>query len=146
MPTSSPSASWKWGMDSWLFVPSSWRGQRPLHPDLRGLPVRLPSEVRTELWIERPADEEFPILHKVYHTPVGKLNVSVRKTEDWTHGNSIPLIDDYQIPRAIKPLITNREDLEVLRWLLRPPSAEDVAAFRQEMVRAPELSRRAMAC
>jgi uroporphyrinogen-III decarboxylase len=130
------------GMDSWLFVPSSWRGQRPLHPDLRGLPVRLPPEVRTELWIERPADEEFPILHKVYHTPVGKLSVSVRKTEDWTHGNSIPLIDDYQIPRALKPLITNREDLEVLRWLLRPPSAEDVAAFRQEMVRAQNFAAR----
>jgi hypothetical protein len=116
-------------MDSWLFVPSSWRGQRLLHPDLRGLPVRLPPEVRTELWIERPPDEEFPILHKAYHTPAGDLSVAVRKTEDWTHGNAIPFMDDYQIPRALKPLIATREDLDVLRWMLRPPSAEDVAAL-----------------
>jgi len=124
------------GMDSWLFVPTTWRGQRPLHPDLRGLPVRLPEEVRTELWVERPADEDFPILHKVYHTPAGRLSVSVRKTEDWPHGNAIPLMDDYQIPRAVKPLITTREDLDVLRWLLRPPSGEDIAALRAEMDRA----------
>ena len=87
------------GMDSWLFVPTTWRGQRTMHPDLRGLPVRLPAEVRTDFWIERPDGEDFPIMHKVYHTPVGDLSVIVRKTEDWTHGNTIPFIDDFQIPR-----------------------------------------------
>ena len=32
------------GLDSMLFIPSSWRGQRINHPDLRGLPVRLPRD------------------------------------------------------------------------------------------------------
>jgi uroporphyrinogen-III decarboxylase len=130
------------GMDSWLFVPTTWRGQRVLHPDLRGLPVRLPEEVRTDLWIERLEGEDFPVLHKVYHTPVGDLSVSVRKTEDWTHGNTVPFIDDFQIPRAIKPLITTREDLEVLRWILRPPTAEDIAAFRADMAKAQNFAAR----
>ncbi|MGQ9686864.1 MAG: uroporphyrinogen decarboxylase family protein [Thiobacillaceae bacterium] len=128
------------GLDSWIFVPSSWRNQRPNHPDLRGLPVRLPPGVRTLLWSERVPGEPFPILHKEYHTRAGVLSTRVRKTDDWPHGNFLPFLDDYQIPRAIKPLVTNRADLEVLRTLLQPPSAEDVAAFRQEVERARAFS------
>jgi len=124
------------GLDSWLFVPSAWRNQRPNHPDLRGLPVRLPPEVRTDLWMETPPGESFPVLHKEYHAPAGTLSVLVRKTDDWPHGNFVPLIEDYQIPRAIKPLVTNRADLDVLRTILQPPSPEDIAALHAEMARA----------
>ena len=124
------------GLDSWIFVPSTWRNQRPNHPDLRGLPVRLPPEVRTDLWMETPPGESFPVLHKEYHAPAGTLSVLVRKTDDWPHGNFVPLMEDYQIPRAIKPLVTNRADLDVLRTILQPPSPEDVAALHAEMARA----------
>ena len=124
------------GLDSWLFVPATWRNQRPNHPDLRGLPVRLPPEVRTDLWSEELPGEPFPALHKEYHTPAGTLTTVVRKTEDWPHGNFVPLMDDYQIPRAIKPLVTNRADLDVLRTMLLPPSSEEIAAFRAEVERA----------
>jgi hypothetical protein len=47
-----------------------------------------------------------PILHKEYTTPAGKLTTSMKLSEDWPHGERIPFVDDYQIPRAIKPLIT----------------------------------------
>jgi uroporphyrinogen-III decarboxylase len=124
------------GMDSMLFIPSSWRNERPNHPDLRGLPVRLPAEVRVDLWQEHPAGERFPLLHKVYHTPVGELRVAVRRTDDWPHGSAVPLVEDYQIPRAIKPLIAGPEDLAPLRFLLRPPDAEAIAGYRREVRRA----------
>ena len=88
------------------------------------------------------------MLHKEYHTPAGTLTTLVRKTDDWPHGNFVPLIDDYQIPRAIKPLISGAGDLHVLRTMLLPPHAEDVAAFRREVERARafrDAQRRALA-
>ena len=50
------------GLDSMLFIPSAPRGIRPNHPDLRGLPVHLPTEVRVDLWVERLPGEHYPIL------------------------------------------------------------------------------------
>jgi len=124
------------GLDSLMFIPSSWRNIRPNHTDLRGLPVRLPTWVDTRLWMEELPGEQYPVLHKEYRTPTGTLTTLVRKTEDWPHGNFVPLMEDYQIPRAIKPLVTNQDDLNVLRSLLQPPSAEDVAEFHREVERA----------
>lgn len=124
------------GLDSWLFVPSAWRNQRPNHPDLRGLPVRLPRGVKTRMWLEQLPGEPYPVFHKEYHTPAGALTTQVRKTDDWPHGNWVPFVDDYQVPRAIKPLVTTAADLEVLRTLLTAPTAEDVVAFRAEAERA----------
>jgi hypothetical protein len=60
------------------------------------------------------------------------LTTSIRLSEDWPHGNHIPFIDDYQVPRVDKPLVTGAADLEPLRYLLIPPAAEDVAAFEEE--------------
>jgi|YNPNPStandDraft_1061719.scaffolds.fasta_scaffold08469_4 uroporphyrinogen-III decarboxylase len=128
------------GLDSMLFIPSSWRNQRPNHPDLRGLPVRLPPKVRTELWQEELPGESYPVLHKEYHTPAGVLTTLVRKTDDWPHGNFVPLMDDYQIPRAIKPLVSSPGDLEPLRALLCPPDEEALAAWRAELARAKAFS------
>ncbi len=124
------------GLDSWAFIPSAWRNQRPNHPDLRGLPVRLPPTVQTRLWVEDVPGVPFPVLHKEYHTPAGVLTTQVKKTEDWPHGNLVPFIDDYQIPRAIKPLVASRADLDVLRTMLLPPSQDDIAAFHAEVERA----------
>ncbi|MDI7274651.1 MAG: hypothetical protein QME94_01595, partial [Anaerolineae bacterium] len=130
------------GLDSWLMVPSSWRNQRPNHPDLRGLPVRWPASVQTRLWLEEAAGDDCPILHKEYHTPAGVLTTRVKKTADWPHGNFVPFLDDYQIPRAIKPLVTCRADLEPLRTMLQPPAEEDVGAFRAELERARDFGAR----
>ncbi|NPV09188.1 MAG: hypothetical protein HPY83_14675 [Anaerolineae bacterium] len=124
------------GLDGWLLIPSAWRNQRPNHPDLRGLPVRLPPSVRTDLWLERLPGEPFPVFHKEYHTPGGTLTTLVRKTDDWPHGNFVPFVDDYQIPRAIKPLVGGRRDLDALRSVLQPPTEEDVREFYREVERA----------
>jgi len=71
-------------------------------------------------------------LHKEYVTPGGTLRASVRLSEDWPHGDHLPFMDDYQIPRAEKPLITRPEDLDALSYLLTPPHEDDIAGFNQE--------------
>lgn len=123
------------GLDSFLFIPTSPRPERLDHPDLRGLPVRLHPAVETREWREDVPDGN-PILHKEYTTPAGKLSTSVRWSEDWPHGNHIPFVDDYQVPRALKPLITEAKELEALRYLLIPPEPVDLVQFEREAQKA----------
>jgi uroporphyrinogen-III decarboxylase len=118
------------GLDAMLFIPTAPRPTRPEHPDLRGLPVRLPADVQIHEWREGDA------LHKEYLTPDGSLTTAVRLSEDWPHGDHIPFVDDYQLPRAIKPLVSGPQDLDALRHMLLPPQEEDVARFRAEAQRA----------
>jgi uroporphyrinogen-III decarboxylase len=120
------------GLDAMLFIPSASRAQRPQHPELRGLPVRFHPQVQTREWREfTPGD--FDILHKEYTTPAGKLTTQVRLSEDWPHGDHIPFMDDFQVSRALKPLITGPSDLKALTCFLQPPTAADQSQFRQEV-------------
>ncbi|MCL4560322.1 MAG: hypothetical protein M1281_06890 [Chloroflexi bacterium] len=123
------------GLDSMLFIPAASRAQRPDHPDLRGLPVRFHPRVKSRIWLEQRSGE-FDILHREYDTPAGKLTTSVQLSEDWPHGTHLPFVDDYQVPRALKPLITRPEELDALQYLLMPPDDEDIAHFREEAARA----------
>jgi uroporphyrinogen-III decarboxylase len=118
------------GLDPTLFIPTASRWQRRDHPDLRGLPVRFHPGVKTKTWQE--GDSLTGRLFKEYETPAGKLSTSVRLSDDWPHGEFIPFIDDYQIPRADKPLVTSPEDLDALQYLLIPPLEADVQAFGAE--------------
>lgn len=123
------------GLDSFLFIPTSPRPERLDHPDLRGLPVRLHPAVETREWREDVPDGN-PILHKEYTTPAGRLSTSVRWSRDWPHGNHIPFVDDYQVPRALKPLIAEAKELEALRYLLIPPEPVDLVQFEREAQKA----------
>ncbi|MGA2629523.1 MAG: uroporphyrinogen decarboxylase family protein [Terriglobia bacterium] len=122
------------GLDSFLFIPTAPRPERLDHPDLRGLPVRSAPEVSVKERREETPDGA--ILHKEYASPAGKLSTSVRLSDDWPHGDHIPFVDDYQIPRALKPLLTEVRELEALRYLLTPPAPEDIARFREEAQKA----------
>lgn len=126
------------GLDAMLFIPTAPRRERLEHPELRGLPVRSHPGVTAEEWIESGADQT--ILHKRYLTPEGELTTQVRISDDWPHGDHIPFIDDYQVPRASKPLVTRREDLAPLRFLLTPPSDEDRARFAGEAAAARQFA------
>lgn len=119
------------GLDSMLFIPVAPRPERPEHPDLRGLPVRFHPQVKTRTWREKARGGN-AILHREYVTPGGRLTASVRLSEDWPHGERLPFVDDYQVPRAVKSLITQPADLEALQYLLTSPQADDVARFEQE--------------
>ena len=102
------------------------------HYNLHGLPVSYDARVTIDEWIERPTGEAWPIMVKEYHTPAGTLRAEVRQTDDWRWGNHVPFLDDYIVPRSRKFLVTGPEDLDALRFLLAPPAAEGVAAFRSE--------------
>jgi len=122
------------GLDPMLFIPSLSRWQRRDHPDLRGLPVRFHPDVRTKTW--REGDLFTGRLFKEYETPAGKLSTSIRLSRDWPHGEFIPFIDDYQIPRAEKPLVTSPNDLDALQYLLVPPQEQDIQTFEEEAATA----------
>ena len=123
------------GLDSFLFIPAAPRSERLSHPDLRGLPVRFDASVETKEWREESVGTQ-GILHKEYSTPAGKLQASVRLAEDWPHGEHIPFVDDYQVSHGLKPLITEANELEALRFLLALPNPEDVARFKEEARKA----------
>jgi uroporphyrinogen-III decarboxylase len=123
------------GLDPMLFIPTASRSERRDHPDLRGLPVRCDPAVQRRQWQSQPAPGE-TWLHQEFHTPAGALSTSVRLSEDWPHGNHLPFIDDYQVPRQSQPLVKGPEDLEALQYLLTPPLPEDVSTYRQEAARA----------
>jgi uroporphyrinogen-III decarboxylase len=129
------------GLDSFLFIPTLSRPQRPDHPELRGLPARFHPSVKVRQWRE-DAPGQHAILHKEYSTPAGKLQTRVRLSDDWPHGNHIPFIDDYQAPRAIKPLLTGEAaELEALQYLLAAPRTGDIAQFEFEAERAHAFTR-----
>jgi uroporphyrinogen-III decarboxylase len=129
-PYAAAAAELEMGLDPMLFIPAASRRQRRDHPDLRGLPVRFHPQVSIKAWQE--GDARSGRLFKEYKTPAGSLSTSVRLSEDWPHGNFIPFIDDYQIPRAEKPLVSSPKDLEALQYLLIPPREEDVEIFKAE--------------
>lgn len=119
------------GLDAMLFIPVAPRSKRLNHPDLRGLPVRHHPDVIVEEWRET-VPNGYDTLHKKYTTPGGILTTDVNLSEDWPHGDHIPFVDDYQVPRALKPLVTKPDELEALHYLLIPPQKEDTIHFSQE--------------
>ena len=98
--------------------------------ELPELPFRFHPEVKVKEWKEK--SKSGCLLHKEYQTPSGKLTSVVQKTEDWPYGNSVPLFDDYLVPRSKKYLIEKKEDLEPLRYLFSEPTAGDVSSFREK--------------
>lgn len=104
--------------------------------ELPELPFRFHPEVKVKEWKEKTKNGD--LLHKEYQTPSGKLNCIVRKTEDWPYGDSVPLFNDYLVPRCQKFLVEKKEDLEPLRYLFGEPTASDISTFRE---RANKLKR-----
>jgi len=99
--------------------------------DLHGLPVRFRDDVEVRDWREDRPGERYPILHREYSTPAGTLTTAVNKTEDWVHGDRVPLFDDFVVPRSRKRLVSGPEDLPALRYILTPPTADEIAEFRE---------------
>ncbi len=84
--------------------------------------------------------ERYPLLHKEYHTSKGVLRQIACKTEDWPHGDDIPIFTDFVVPRtrSKKYLIENDDDVEALSCLFSYPSQKQV---RESMEQATEVRR-----
>jgi hypothetical protein len=100
--------------------------------NLHGLPVSYHPSVQIEEWIELLDHERYPVLYKEYHTPAGILRAEVFQDDEWRWGDHVPFLDDYLETRSRKYLITGPEDLAALRYLLTPPTAEEIDDFVEE--------------
>ena len=104
------------------------------------VPWSLHPEVRVRDWQEPPTSSEpYVLLCREYDTPAGRLRHVVRKTDEkvepgWVvQPDHVPLIEDFNIPRGVKPAVAGPEDLPKLRYLLQEPTAEQLTAFRERM-------------
>ncbi len=98
-------------------------------------------------WVEPAQGDKDPCMVKEYDTPAGVLRQEVYLTDDWKTedwpghtGESIRLFDDYNTPRYRKPAIETEDDIEKLRYLLRPASPETIDGFHQH---ASQVAKRA---
>jgi hypothetical protein len=71
-------------------------------------------------------------LEKTYHTPAGDLRAVVKITDDWPHGENIPLFSDFNVSRAREFPIKGPQDIEKLKYLLGEPTAEEYRRFKEE--------------
>lgn len=110
-------------------------------------PLSIDPRVTTRTWTDRPADSRYPLIHKEWHTPAGVLTQTVQKTDDWyevwgSQGEDIGILGDENVPRSLEFPLKGRDDLERLAYLFRPPTAEQLAAFRERFRRAKALDAR----
>jgi len=82
--------------------------------------------------IKRLQASDGTLLEKIYHTPAGDLKSVVKTSEDWPHGDNIPVFSDFNVSRAREYLIKGRADIPRLRTLLGEPKGEEYRRFKAE--------------
>lgn len=99
-------------------------------------------DVKVRKWKEHPSGHRYPLIFKVYETPAGNLRQVMNQTEDWPHGDDIPLLSDFVVAggRSVEYLIKGSEDIEKLRYLLWEPSKEQVEGFHEGARKAKALA------
>jgi len=120
------------GLDTFVQLPPRAPQVNNDYYNLHGLPVSFDPRVQVTEWKENLPGEELPILVKEYHTPAGSLRAEVRQTRDWPRGDHITLFDDYIEPRSRKFLVETVSDLEPLRYLLVPPTGDEIQQYRAD--------------
>lgn len=86
----------------------------------------------------RAGDPRYPVMVREYETPSGPIRHAVRKTGDegpgWpTQPDCVPLIEDYNIPRAVEHAVSGPSDVEAVKHLFAPPNQDQEAWFSQRM-------------
>ena len=118
------------GLDTYVMIPPRDPKVMTDTYNLHGMPVRFHPEVKIKEWKEKREGYSVPVLVKEYHTPAGTLRAEARQTDDWLWGDHIPFLDDYLTSRSVKFLVTEMKDLDSLRYLLVPPTAEEIEETR----------------
>jgi hypothetical protein len=80
----------------------------------------------------------YPVLVREYATPSGSLRHAVRQTPPeppgWvTQPGHVPLIEDFNIPRAVEHAVSSPADVPVIRHLFAPPDAAAQQWFAERM-------------
>ena len=112
-------------------------------------------DVAIKTWREHKGSEV--LITKEYHTPAGVLRQTVHETEDWcSHRHAgwqpttfgienrnfcgVDLFDDYNVSRRTEPWVKSPEDLDKLRFIIRPPDGHLLEEWRMDAERAVELA------
>jgi len=83
-------------------------------------------------------DRQFPVMLRNYLTPAGEVTHAVKKTGDEPEGwpvqpSSVRLIEDYNVPRGIRHLVTEPADIEKVKYLLATPDESQKEWFVRRM-------------
>jgi hypothetical protein len=115
------------------------------------------SDVEIRTWREKKGQET--LITKEYDTPAGVLRQVVRESQDWCdwrHGPWVPttwgselrdhfgvdLFDDHNVSRRTEPWVKGREDLDKLKYIIRPVDGYRLDEWRMDAARAMEYARR----
>ncbi len=126
-------------IDIWLPDPEP-------HPDV---------EIKT--WREKT--DSGPLITKEYHTPAGVLRQTVRETRDWCsadhafwvittfgietrHHYGMELFDDHNVSRRTEPWVKGPDDIEKLKYIMRPLSGYKLDEWRMDVERAIEFAQK----
>jgi hypothetical protein len=101
--------------------------------NLHGLPVSFHPDVTIREWKETLPGVKWPVLFKEYSTPAGTLRAEVYQDDEWPYGDHTPFLDDYIETRARKFILTGRQDLPALNYLLIPPTPAEISYYRNEI-------------
>jgi hypothetical protein len=104
------------------------------------VPWGIDSRVRWRDWQEDATpDRPYGVVAREYETPAGSLLHVVRRDEQpappgWVVQPAVvPLFEDYNIPRGVRHILSEPQDLEKLRFVLQPPGSAETAAYRERM-------------
>lgn len=83
-------------------------------------------------------DPRHPVMEREYRTPAGNLRHAVRKTDPEPPGwpgqpDCVPLIEDYNIPRAVRHLVARPEDVAAVRYLFAAPGEAQRQWLRERL-------------
>jgi len=83
-------------------------------------------------------DARYPVMVRDYRTPAGPLRHAVRKTDPDPEGwpmqpDHVPLIEDINIPRAVRQLVSEPTHVPAIRHLFAPPDDTQRRWFADRM-------------
>ena len=103
------------------------------------IPWSMSPEVTfTESLTPAGASDAYAVRAREYATPSGRLRHAVRQTDPEPPGwpvqpGSVPLIEDFNIPRAVEHAVSSPADVPIIPHLFAPPDDAAQAWFAQRM-------------
>lgn len=101
----------------------------------------------TVTWTETElAGDEYPVLEREYQTPAGSLRHAVAMTgetqaDGWVvQPDNLPLLEDFNIPRAVKHAISSPADIPAIRYLFTQPDANAREWFVERMAQVRDFA------
>jgi hypothetical protein len=93
-------------------------------------------------------ESEYPVMVREYNTPSGSLRHAVKKTgedpgEGWViQPDTVPLIEDYNIPRGVHHAVSKPGDIPIIRHLFKAPDEKVRNWFLGRMEKVAEFSKK----